>query len=96
MAGKENKAKSDGKSKQAVRKPLRSTMAAFGVGLAWAALHVPTGGMGLHESHIGQITWLIHAFVAALLALCVLEIAGAVLGWMLNMLATLVTTTRRE
>lgn len=89
-----NKAKSNSKPAKKVRKPLRSTLAAFGVGLAWAALHMPSGDMGMLAGRAEQLTWLIHAVVAALAALCVLEIAGAALEWTFKTAGSLFTSIR--
>lgn len=95
MARKQDKTQNTKKQgKKATQKPLRMTLAALGVGLAWAALHMPPG-MGMQASHLKQITWVIHALVAALLSLCVLEIAGAILGWLLRSSGSLLGAFRR-
>ena len=96
MAGNGKKDKSGNKPKakaQAQHKPLRATLAALGVGLAWAALHMPPN-MGLHAQRMVQLTWGIHALVAAILTLCVLEIGGAVLKWMLRTSGSLISSLR--
>lgn len=66
----------DGKSQSAPR-PLRSTLTALGVGLAWAAVHIPAS-LG---DHAALAAWLVHALVAALVAKSALDLGGSVLTW---------------
>lgn len=76
---------------KAARPPLRSILAALGVGLAWAALHMPDGMGGQMQ----QVTWILHAVVAALLAKCVLDLGGSLFAWTLKVLASLLNRIQR-
>ncbi|HYW76228.1 MAG TPA: hypothetical protein VFA48_06340 [Gammaproteobacteria bacterium] len=57
--------------------PLRSMLAALGVGLAWGAMHIPND-LGDRST---LVAWLVHALVAALIAKSVLDLGGSILIW---------------
>lgn len=55
--------------------PLRATLAAFGLGLGWGALNLP--------SHLGQpivlVAWLLQTFAVAFIARAGIDLIGAAL-----------------
>jgi hypothetical protein len=59
------------------RRPIRSLPAALGVGLGWAALHMPAS----LTQNSDLITWGVHALAAAFIAKAVLDLAGSALAW---------------
>lgn len=71
-------AKSDKKGKKAKRVgPISPLLAGVGLGLAWAALHAPSG----QPQTLGLIVWLMQAAAAGVLAASVLLIGLAGLGY---------------
>lgn len=78
MASKQNKQDDE---QQPTPRPLRSTLAAFGVGLAWAATHMPST-LG-HGADV--VTWLVRALVAAFITKAVLDVATALLAWLVKL-----------
>lgn len=73
----DKKVKGGGEQAISGPRPLRSTLAALGVGLAWGAMRIP------HDvgNRASLVVWLVHALVATLIAKSVLDLGGSVLAW---------------
>lgn len=87
MASNDNKRDND---QQNAPRPLRSTLTALGVGVAWAAIHMPAT-MG-HQADV--ITWLVRALVAFFITLAALDLATAIVTWLVKLASQLLQRIR--